>query len=395
MTPEAQLLYRPFTELMRIAHYAPNIWDRGGVATYIRRLGTAQKDRGHMVAYLSPTPADASEHDETYLVEEDRDLFDRADALNLDVLHLHKSVETVPENHLRTVRTMHGHQASCPSASRYLSRPGRPCNRTPGILPCTWGHFVDQCGQRRPSVVASNFSRFRHEIRFATKIDTITVSDFLRERMIDAGCPPDQVQTLHSPAPTVDDPVVPIPRTGDPRFLFLGRLVPEKGIPGLLRAFRQVPSSARLDVAGDGPLMDEATTFVETHDLEDQVTFHGWRSPDEIGTLLQRARAVLFPSVWHEPAGLVSLEAAAYGRALIATQVGGIPEYAGDEYALLVPPNDVSGLADAITTLATDADRAEALGKRGRTVMKEHFSMTDFLNQLHAFYDGKSVEQSV
>lgn len=377
---------------MRIAHYAPHIWDPGGVATYIRRLGTAQRDRGHTVAYLSPTRTDASENAETYLVEDDQDLFDRAETLNLDVLHLHKSVGTVPENHVRTVRTMHGHQASCPSASRYLARPGRPCNRTPGVAACTWGHFVDGCGQRRPSVVASNFSRFRHEISLTKKIDTITVSNFLRDRMIDAGCPPEQLQTLHSPAPSLDHPVVPMPRTGPPRFLFLGRLVPEKGLDGLLRAFERVTVPARLDVAGAGALMDEAKEFVRDHNLEDRVTFHGWVPPAEVGRLLQEARAVLFPSVWHEPAGLVSLEAAAHGRALIATRVGGIPEYTSDEYALLVPPNDISALAEAMTTLATDTDRAATLGKRGRTIMKEHFSMAGFLDQLHAFYNGTSVE---
>ena len=72
---------------------------------------------------------------------------------------------------------------------------------------------------------------------------------------------------------------------------------------------------------------------------------------------MREARAVVFPSVWHEPAGLITLEAAALGRPVIASAVGGIPEYATDAFALRVPPRDVDGLAHAMSQLAVTLSR--------------------------------------
>jgi glycosyltransferase involved in cell wall biosynthesis len=374
---------------MRIGHYAPHIWAPGGIATYVRRLGDAQADRGHTVFYLSRTAADAEASPPARIVDSDAALFQKADELELDILHLHKSVSTLPARRVPTIRTMHGHQGSCPSASRYLARSGTPCDRIPNLGGCLVGHLWDRCGSARPSQIADNFSRLRHEIDFASQVHTLPVSDYLRDRMIEAGCAPDQLTTVHSAAPSIPAPT-PLPKTTAPRFLFLGRLAPEKGILWLLRAFARAcedPSfNGFLDIAGTGDLEEDARQYVNTQELGHRITFHGWVSPDELPTLMQRAWAVVFPSLWHEPAGLVSLEAAAHGRALIASRVGGIPEYTTDESALLVPPNNIPELARAITTLAADPSQASRLGRGGRRLATEQFGMPAFLDRLDTLY---------
>jgi glycosyltransferase involved in cell wall biosynthesis len=384
---------------MRIGHYAPHIWAPGGIATYVRRLGTAQSSRGHDVTYLSFDSEDSSSGDSSSAdappanatvvsVASEADLFRRAKALELDVLHLHKPVSAVPEDALPLLRTMHGHQASCPSGSRFLARTGQPCNRTPSWGGCLWGHVADRCGSVRPQRLAGNFARLAHEVDCARRIPTVTVSSFLRDRMIEAGCPPERLQTVHSPAPVVASDT-PMDRSGVPRFLFLGRLVPQKGILWLLRSFAAMRRSgvrAHLDVAGDGDLASVARAFVTDHELADCVTFHGWVGGDGVQDLIRAARAVVFPSVWHEPAGLVSLEAAAHGRALIASRVGGIPEYATDDYAVLVPPNDGPALTRAMTTLAEDAALAASLGRRGRGIAQTRFTMDTFLDEMDTVY---------
>jgi glycosyltransferase involved in cell wall biosynthesis len=252
------------------------------------------------------------------------------------------------------------------------------------------GHLVDRCGSARPHRIAHNFSRLQREIDLAAQVPILTVSEFVRARMIDAGAPAEQLTTLLSPAPPVSAPAPPLDPAATPRFLFLGRLIPEKGILWLLRAFEracETPSfDAHLDVAGTGEQADEARRFVQTQGLADRVTFHGWVSPENVPALMQTAWAVVLPSLWHEPAGLVSLEAAAHGRALIASRVGGIPEYATDDYALPVRPNNIPDLADALTTLAAHPDRTAALGSRGRTVAVDRFSMSGFLTGLDARY---------
>jgi len=210
--------------------------------------------------------------------------------------------------------------------------------------------------------------------------------------MVEAGCFEPNLKVIPSPAPVVDQSPEPMDTEGVPRFLYVGRLAPQKGIFWLLRAFRKLKVPAHLDIAGDGDLMSDAVAFAKMHGMEDQVTFHGWVDESLVTTLIRKSRAVVFPSLWHEPAGLVSLEAAAHGRALIASRVGGIPEYALEEYALLVEPNHTEQLALAIMDLANNPAHALKLGDRGRKVATDTFSMHSFIDAVYQTYDAIAGE---
>jgi glycosyltransferase involved in cell wall biosynthesis len=238
----------------------------------------------------------------------------------------------------------------------------------------------------RPTQLASNFTQIHREIDQAEQIPTYTVSDFLRKQMRRAGCAPDHLHTLHSPAPSAEGSFTPVPRGGIPRFLFLGRLVPEKGLDWVLRALAQTETRVHLDVAGEGRKRSDMEVLAEELGVRPQVSFHGWVEPEDVPSFMEKSRAVLFPSVWHEPAGLITLEAAAQGRPLIASRVGGIPEYTNDDRAILVDVRDVEGLADALSQLARNPDRADQLGQEGLNAAQSEFSMDQFLDPLHAFY---------
>lgn len=205
--------------------------------------------------YCLGTKHQAGSASDSYIeVQDDVDLYSRARDLRLDILHLHKSVSVLPYNRVPTVRTMHGNQGSCPAGSRYLARSGQPCNRAYTVAGCLWGHLVDRCGSRRPRNVRANFERIRNEMRLAAELDTFTVSQFLKDQMVRSGCPADKIHVLLSPAPDVEEAFVPPPHEETPRFLFLGRIVPQKGLEWLLRAMAEVKTSIHLDVAGDGNL---------------------------------------------------------------------------------------------------------------------------------------------
>ena len=370
---------------MRIGHYAPNIWGNGGIATYVRQLGAAQVEDGHDVYHLDrqddPVEPTSASH---VVVTSASALVDATAHLSLDVLHLHKPVESLPAT-TPCVRTMHGNQGSCPSGTRFLARSQSACDRTYSVPGCLWGHLVDGCGSRRPHNLAAHFRRFHTERDMATQLPTMTVSRFLYNQMIQAGIPERRLHVVLSPAPVVTTPAPPVPTT--PRFLFLGRIVPEKGLSWLLRALAQTSEDIALDVAGTGDALDDAQALATRLGIAHRVTFHGWVPPEEVTTLLHQSRAVVFPSLWHEPAGLVTLEAAAHGRAVIASRVGGIPEYAHPDFSLLVNPNDVDGLAAALTRLADNHSLATDMGRNGRARVRKQHAVAPFLDQVYAVYE--------
>src|SRR5919204_317102 len=127
----------------------------------------------------------------------------------------------------------------------------------------------------------------------------------------------------------------------DPReVLFAGRLSPEKGIEELVAA----TEGMNLVVAGDGPLR---------HLVPDAL---GFVPHDELEGLYERAAVVVLPS-YREGLPLSVLEAMAHGKPVVASAVGGIPEFVEDGVTgLLVEPGDVAGLRAAIERLLADPE---------------------------------------
>jgi starch synthase len=114
--------------------------------------------------------------------------------------------------------------------------------------------------------------------------------------------------------------------------------------------------------------------------------------PAEVRQFLSHATVFVCPSVY-EPLGIVNLEAMACGTAVVASDVGGIPEVVDDGgTGLLVhyDPADESafrvGLADAVNTLLGDPDRAAAMGVAGRERAVTEFSWASVAEQTVAVY---------
>jgi glycosyltransferase involved in cell wall biosynthesis len=105
---------------------------------------------------------------------------------------------------------------------------------------------------------------------------------------------------------------------------------------------------------------------------------------------------VIFPSVWPEPAGLVTLEAYARYRPVIASAVGGIPEHLRDgETGILVPANDIKKLADAITELDTDYQKSRQIGEQGHAFLMKELTMDVHVKHLQEIYEKIIFEFAV
>lgn len=372
---------------MIIGHYEHNIWIQGGIASYIRRISAAQKAAGHQVYFFSKYPSQGRNGEESPIVTQtDENLFAQAAELGLDILHLHTYVDVPPPESLPTLRTLHIHIPYCPSGGKFLKRWSRPCDRPYSLPGCLWGHFVDRCGSVRPEKLFHNLQRTQTEIATLAKIPVVAVSHFLKDQMIRAGYDPNLIQVLHLFAPQIANESPP-PKDEVPHFVFLGRIVPQKGLEWLLRALQQVKTPVHLDVAGEGYQLTELEALAKELGIADKVSFHGWVDEQRVNQLINDSRALVFPSVWHEPGGTVAFEAMAHSRAVIMSKVGGMPEVVLHERnGLLVETNHIHQLATSIERLAIDWELAKQLGIEGRRMAAEQYNLPSHVGQLMQFY---------
>jgi glycosyltransferase involved in cell wall biosynthesis len=172
----------------------------------------------------------------------------------------------------------------------------------------------------------------------------IAVSDYLR-RELEAKVPEARGKTevIDSGVDLERFRVEPAPNGDDPSFLCLGALTERKNVIRLADAFRRLPAGT-LTFVGDGPLRRrlEGRSGVE---LVPSIAH------DEVPARIAQARVVCQPSLI-EPLGQALLEAMACGRPVVATRIGGPPEFVPPEAGILVDPLDVEALAEALTAAA-------------------------------------------
>ncbi len=382
---------------MKIGHYSVGMWANGGIATYIRRISQAQRERGHEIFFFDVNPIEKPGDPDAAVTVATPDfptLYQKARELKLDILHAHSRLEQTHTAGLPLIRTAHAHEPYCPSGTQYLPGLRKPCERACSILGCTWGHLVDRCGSRRPLKILEDFQNTWAEQKAFRIIHSIAISQFTHDRMLREGCPPNRIDVLYAPGPPIR-PYTPPPREGTPHFVFLGRMSVNslKGLDWLLESLQHVNTSIHLDVAGDGIMEPQMRALADQLGVSNKVTFHGWKSPEAVTTLLHNARALIFPSVWHEPFGVVSLDAMASGRAVIASRVGGIPEVVRDGITgLLANAWDTPALAAAIDRLSRDFPLACQLGEHGRQELDARFNLATYMEQLHTIY-SKCINQ--
>jgi glycosyltransferase involved in cell wall biosynthesis len=374
---------------MKIGHYMPGVWDQGGIASYLRRVTAAQRDAGHTIQFFDSRPqyADFDNLVHRPLIVKPHELAGRAMAEGVDVLHLHSTIDPLPAvGKMPMFRTVHEHRPYCPSGERYLLQRGAPCDRLYSLAGCLRGHYLDRCGSRHPGRAIRGFVAARHERRTLPNLSVIAISRFVRDQMVRNGYDGSRIRIVHNPAPKAA-PQGPPPIEGVPRFLFLGRIVSHKGLRWLLESMAEVRVPIALDVAGEGGERAAMESLARDLGLGESVKFHGWIDEPAIDVLAASARAIVFAPIWHEPAGLACMDGSARGRAVIASQSGGLPEYAiGGENALVVPINDRPALAAALTTLAQDWALAAALGETGLRMARGAFSLERHIQALDEIY---------
>jgi len=202
---------------------------------------------------------------------------------------------------------------------------------------------------------------FSHVLRHSAAVTT--VSHWLKEET-EALVP--GVNPIVAPMPVATNLFGPGTARDGQRLLFVGRLMPQKGVEHLVHALASMKSQASLDIVGDGPARSSLGHLAQQLGVASRIRWHGQLSQSALPELYQRAAAVVVPSV-DEGLGLVAVEALLCETPVVAFDSGGLRDVIQhNKTGLLVKPGDRAALASALDDLLARDGRGSDLGRAGR-----------------------------
>jgi glycosyltransferase involved in cell wall biosynthesis len=308
-----------------------------------------------------------------------------------DLVHVHNTFPLLSASVLYACRdaavpvvtTLHNYRLSCASGDFF--RDGAPCHDcmhrvpVPGVV---HGCYRGSRAATAPLVVANA----AHRKAWRSLVSAyVFISAAQRDLHCGLHLPPDRVFVRHNMVPCQSVPAAP----REPAVLYAGRLDEAKGLRLLMAAWDRYRGTSgapglHLVIAGTGPLERETAAWASSRPSVEMV---GYVPSSRCSELMSRARAVLVPSVWEEPFGLVVVEAMAAGTPPVVAGHGSFSELVtpGTD-GMLFRPGDPDALARAIADVEAHPERYEVYGKRARETYEQRFNPEHSLKHLLEIY---------
>lgn len=266
----------------------------------------------------------------------------------VDVAHVHNTWYSMAPSLVRAladvvpavVMTLHNYRLICPAATMYHH--GRRCTDCVGGGP--WRAVAHRCyrdSASQSAIAAATAAAWKRSGAIDAVARFVALSEHGRSLFVRAGLPADRIMVRPHGVPDPGPRTVPPSAGGS--VLFVGRAVPEKGIGDLLTYWAAAPRQLALRVLGDGPALDAWRGSPPPG-----VVLEGAVSPVRVREAMRSARALLVPSRWDEPFGLVAVEAMATGLPVVSTGLGALAGIHGTEAGWIAPPDLDDGFGAAV-----------------------------------------------
>ena len=278
------------------------------------------------------------------------------------VIHFHTWTKSLSPSVLRealnrkfkVVVTLHDYFSVCPNGGLFNYVSQQHCLKEPMSIGCA----LTNCDVR--SYAQKQWRYVRHILQttcagMPSRIHNfISISDYSEGLLKPHLDPSARFFRIRNP---IDIPRGPF-LGGEPGegYVFVGRLSPEKG--ALLFASAALQANVQAVFVGHG------TEMGHIRETNPSAVLFGWQSRADVITHMQRSRAIVFPSLWHETQGLVVSEAAALGKpAIVSDRCAARDNIIDGETGLLFRAGDVDDLTQKIMSLSSDSALALRLGQ--------------------------------
>lgn len=286
-----------------------------------------------------------------------------------DIAHLHifqhqlspSILKEIKKNGTYVVNTVHDLKVICPNYK--MLNDGEICEKCKSdkFINC----FKSKCikGSTVNSML-NTIEAYTHRIlKSYDYVDKfICPSKFYMNKFIEFGIPKEKV--VHIPN-FVDVSKFNPNYEHEDYFVYFGRLSEEKGINTLIKSMKYVNKS-KLIIVGKGPIEKELKEFVVKEKIKN-VEFVGFKTGNELENIIKKSRFIVIPSEWYENAPMSIIEAMAYGKAVLGSNIGGIPEFIEDNHTgMIFNTKDEIDLASKINHLIDEEKQTIEMGKNAR-----------------------------
>jgi glycosyltransferase involved in cell wall biosynthesis len=282
----------------------------------------------------------------------------------------------------RTVAHAHDFFLACPNGAFMDYVAGRPCSRVPLSFDC----LKTNCDKRS---YAQKIWRVARQVALRKCFDgqshgakILMIHEKMADLLIRSGYPRDRLVTVRNPAVGFTGKRIPVERNRT--ICFVGRLEAEKGIEDAITAAKR--ANVRFKVIGDGPLRTPLSTAFP------DVQFVGWNSRERIGDLLADARALVMPTRYPEPYGLVAAEASQSGLPIVLSASAFLAQEVVDKgIGLSCNTQDLDALTELFARIdGMSADEIRLMSERAfSNVARLSNSPDGWVDQLLAIYEER------